>query len=105
LKVVRQLESQPPSSRIAQVLAFTYAALENREEALRWLAFEPPWFSLPWSLSWPEFDSLRDDPRFQDVVRRMNLEFSPGDVAPKPVPVVHPELPGAVGTDSSQTPL
>jgi serine/threonine-protein kinase len=92
--IVRVMEAQPQSRRSAQRLAITYAALGNRDEALRWLAIEPPWFSLPWSLHMPEFDAYRDDPRFQAVVRRMNLRFGPGDPHPVALPVEAPPLAG-----------
>jgi serine/threonine-protein kinase len=97
MRIVRVMEAQPSLPRSAQHLAFTYAALGNREEALRWLATEPPWWSMPWSLHVTEFDAYRDDPRFQAVARRMNLRFGPGDLAPTPLPAVAQELPALVG--------
>jgi serine/threonine-protein kinase len=77
-----------------------YAMLGNREEALRRFEHEPYGFATPWSWNGPAGDSLRDEPRFQEVFRRMNLRFEPGRRAPVPVPVVPPELPAV--TDSSQ---
>jgi TolB-like protein/tRNA A-37 threonylcarbamoyl transferase component Bud32 len=78
----------------AEGLFCLYAALGDREEALRWLEYEPPSFSLPWAWIYPQVDALRDDPRFLAVFRRMNLAFEPGRLAPVPLPVAHPELPG-----------
>jgi TolB-like protein/Flp pilus assembly protein TadD len=103
LRMARELEAQGPSPLEAERLSRLHATLGNREEALRWLEFEPPHFTLPWSFLAPEYDSLRGDPRFQAVVRRMNLEFEPGALAPVPLPVVPPELPRATGAGSSGT--
>jgi serine/threonine-protein kinase len=58
------------------LIAQIYAVLGDKEEAFRWLeaAFEHPrhhylsWISFP-----PAFKSLHDDPRFQDMLSRMNF--------------------------------
>jgi hypothetical protein len=70
--------------------------LGNRDEALRWLAYEPPHAWVAWQATsqTPEFDTYRDDPRYQTLMRRMNLRFGPGDRWPVPLPVVHPGLSG-----------
>ncbi|MCJ7629269.1 MAG: hypothetical protein MUO50_12895, partial [Longimicrobiales bacterium] len=104
LRITREIEAQPSSPRNALHLSFIYAALGNREESLRWLEYEPPLFSLPWAWWHPEVSALRDDPRFHAVFRRMNLAFEPGRLAPVPLPVVHPELPGATGLASLPSP-
>jgi len=46
-----------------------------REEALRWLekAYEEHNYTVLYLRTWPAWDSLRDDPRFQDLLRRMNF--------------------------------
>jgi TolB-like protein/DNA-binding winged helix-turn-helix (wHTH) protein/Tfp pilus assembly protein PilF len=58
-------------SRDAQV-ALWYAALNDREKAIasleRALEERDPW--LPMDLASPQFDTLRSDPRFQDLLRR-----------------------------------
>ena len=99
--ILRELEAQPPSPWNAYGLALIYAALENREEALRWLEYEPAQFALPWVIAFPEFSVYREDSRFQAVFRRMNLGFEEGVSAPVPLPVEHPGLPGATGALSS----
>jgi serine/threonine protein kinase len=58
-----------------QTLASGYAFLGEKDQVIETLAKaidESP--SNPiWANVWPEFDPLRDDPRFQDLLRRMNL--------------------------------
>ncbi len=53
-----------------------YVLVGEKESALEWMGQainerDPisPWFNIA-----PYFDPLRDDPRFQDLLRRMNLE-------------------------------
>jgi hypothetical protein len=55
--------------------AIVYGALGDKDKAFMWLekevaarASRPPLFSVN-----PVFDDLRDDPRFQDIVRRVSL--------------------------------
>ena len=57
-------------------IAEIYAILGEKDEAFRWLeaAFEPPHHSyVPWIKLFPGFKPLHDDPRFADLLRRMNL--------------------------------
>jgi TolB-like protein/DNA-binding winged helix-turn-helix (wHTH) protein/Tfp pilus assembly protein PilF len=56
--------------RIAQ----DYAALGERDKTFEWLEKAFPEHDPGMDrLKWPAFESLRDDPRFQDLLRRMNL--------------------------------
>ncbi len=57
-------------------IAQIYAVLGEKDEAFRWLeaAYGPhhhPY--LPWIMHPPAFKPLHDDPRFKDLLRRMNL--------------------------------
>jgi hypothetical protein len=57
-------------------IAEIYAVLGEKDQVFRWLetAFEPPQHSyVPWIKHFPGFKPLRDDPRFADLLRRMNL--------------------------------
>ena len=60
-------------------LTFLYAAVGDNDEAFKWLektyADKESWLAyLPTE---PLFDPLRDDPRFDDLVRRMNFPPAP----------------------------
>ena len=56
-------------------LAEIYTALGEKDEAFRWLeaAYEYPHPWTPWIGKNPFLEPLRDDPRFQDLLRRMNF--------------------------------
>ncbi len=55
--------------------AVVYAALEDPDEALRWLqrGFEEHSMEMSWLKVANVYDELRDEPRFQDLLRRMNF--------------------------------
>jgi len=57
-------------------IAFTYAFIGNKKLALEWLetAYEVHDPGLPYLLM-PIFDSLRDEPRFQEIAKKMNLPY------------------------------
>jgi len=61
--------------RNAWGVAEIYAALGEKDEALRWLeaAYEYRHNWIPWMGRNPNYEPLRDDPRFGDLLRRMNL--------------------------------
>ena len=65
-----------PTGISAHDLAILTAHRQNREETLKWLersvAVRHPWTT--WIDAEPEFDFVRDDPRFQEILRKMNLE-------------------------------
>jgi tetratricopeptide (TPR) repeat protein len=57
-------------------IALIYVALGEKDQVFRWLevAYGPPNHPyLPWIRSSPEFKPFRDDFRFSDLLRRMNL--------------------------------
>ena len=77
LDILDQLREQSQRVEVSPVLpAFIYARLDEKDRAFELLeqAFEErsPW--MPFLKSHRGFDPLRDDPRFQDLLRRMNLE-------------------------------
>ena len=56
-------------------LAALYAALSEKERALAWLeqGYTRRDYWLVEVRAWPWFDSLRSEPRFQDLLRRMHM--------------------------------
>jgi TolB-like protein/tetratricopeptide (TPR) repeat protein len=56
-------------------LAEIYATLGDKDGAFRWLeaAYEQRHSYIPWLNEFPAFEPLRDDPRFQDLLRRMKF--------------------------------
>jgi serine/threonine protein kinase len=73
-KIAAELIKQPMPME-TWGLAEIYTALGDKDEAFRWLeecaALRFTW--MPWITNEPPFKPLRSDPRFQDLVRRMNL--------------------------------
>ena len=55
-------------------ISFVYSFAGEKEQALKWLgrAYEMKDPNMPYLIT-PGFDILRDEPRFQDLLRRMNL--------------------------------
>jgi len=72
--LLAELDEQK-KQRNALFAAQTYAALGEKDRVFEWLetAYQErdPW--LPWLRLSPHFEGLRDDPRYQDLVRRMNF--------------------------------
>jgi len=57
-------------------IAAAYIALGDKERALEWLekAYSERDWGLPLIKTFPDFDDLRSDPRFSDLLKRMNLQ-------------------------------
>jgi TolB-like protein/Tfp pilus assembly protein PilF/tRNA A-37 threonylcarbamoyl transferase component Bud32 len=68
-------KAKPTGAWAGWFLAEIYAALGEKDEALRWLeaCYKERHSFLPWLEDNPAYAPLRSDPRFQDLVRRMNL--------------------------------
>ncbi|MEP6902380.1 MAG: tetratricopeptide repeat protein, partial [Actinomycetota bacterium] len=76
LETIEKLKAeQARYSFLAHTIAMIYAQLEDMDEALEWLekAFEERVSHLADLLIEPEFDNLRDDPRFNNLLRRIGL--------------------------------
>jgi TolB-like protein/Flp pilus assembly protein TadD len=75
-KVLQQLQQLSKTGYLnACWMAVIYAALEEREEAFRW--FEKAYHErspyMPFLKTWPRLENLHSDPRFQDLLRRLNF--------------------------------
>jgi len=59
----------------ADSIALIYAGLGEKDQAFTWLekAYDEHAFKMAWLKVEPEWDSLRSDPRFADLVRRVGL--------------------------------
>jgi len=60
------------------LFAVVYVGLGDKDQAFAWLekAYQDRSFWLIWLKVEPRFDSLRDDPRFQDLLRRVGVPQS-----------------------------
>jgi len=63
--------NEPPALELARI----YSQLGERDEAFKWLekAYEAKYGDLSWLKVSPEWDNIRDDPRFANLQRRMGL--------------------------------
>jgi tetratricopeptide (TPR) repeat protein len=70
LKQLSEQEYVPATS-----IALIYAGLGEKDQAFAWLdkGYEQRAFLMQWIKIEPRWDSLRTDPRFQDLMRRMGL--------------------------------
>jgi len=72
-KILAELEEEEATPWGAFSLAVLYTALGEKDEAFRWLAYEQPHTFVPWVRVLPLFEPLWADPRFKDLLQRMNL--------------------------------
>jgi TolB-like protein/Tfp pilus assembly protein PilF len=68
-------ELQRQEKRLAVPLAVIYLGLGEDDKVFEWLdkGYEERDFLIPWINAMPDFDRLRPDPRFQELMRRMGL--------------------------------
>ncbi|HSQ24162.1 MAG TPA: hypothetical protein VLN44_07125, partial [Pyrinomonadaceae bacterium] len=59
----------------APSIALIYAGLGEKDQALAWLdkGYTERAFQMQWIKMEPRWDSLRSDPRFQELMRRMGF--------------------------------
>jgi hypothetical protein len=62
-----------PNASLAAEISMIYAALGDRNQAINWLEKGYQERFNPGVLLRPGFDSLRSDPRFENVARRIGL--------------------------------
>jgi TolB-like protein/tetratricopeptide (TPR) repeat protein len=73
-KMLSELEQQEAKGRSLELYPI-YFALGEKERALAWMeeAYKKKSESLLYLRCWPEFDRMRADPRFADLVRRVGI--------------------------------
>lgn len=73
LERLRSLSKQGPVA--AHHFVLIYAGLGEKDQAFAWLekAYQQHSPMMAWLKVDPRFDSLRPDPRFQDLMRRVGL--------------------------------
>lgn len=76
LRVLAELKKREKTGYVpAGAFVLTYSGLADREQTLIWLeqAYKEQSFIMLFLKVHPIFDSLRDDPRFKDLLRRVGL--------------------------------
>ncbi len=60
------------------LIVLVYVGLGEKDQAMEWLekAYQNRSHDIVFSKVWPQFDPLRSDPRFQDLLRRMNFPLN-----------------------------
>jgi len=77
LQILKELEEKHARHEsVGQYLARVYAGLGEKDEAFAWLEkdFQQRSGQLPFITWWPNFETLRSDQRYGDLVRRMGLQ-------------------------------
>jgi TolB-like protein/Flp pilus assembly protein TadD len=72
-KILREIEARPISPFNAFSRVVVNAALGNKDEAFKWLAYEPHHGWIAWAAVLPWFKGLHGDPRFNEFVNKLNL--------------------------------
>ena len=72
IKILNEHRKQPEEKQELVLIAEIYAALGDKDQAIFWLEKSIPLRQprLQWLKVDPAFDKIRDDPRFQDLLRR-----------------------------------
>jgi serine/threonine protein kinase/Tfp pilus assembly protein PilF len=72
-EILAEWEKKEPSPSVAHALVVMNTALGNVDEAFRWLNYEPSHAWTPWVRVGPKYKPLHSDPRFNELLRKMNL--------------------------------
>ena len=75
-KILHELENSVPSSWNAMGLAVMYGALDRRDEAFRWISYEPHHIWIPWIAVMAMWKPLYVDPRHGEFVKGLKLPKS-----------------------------
>ncbi len=72
-EILRDLKSDTITPRIAFGLAMIHTTLGEVDDAFQWLNHQPPDTWVPWVRTWPDFETLRQDDRFDVFLEEKNL--------------------------------
>lgn len=72
-QVLNELLSSEITSWKAMGIAVIYGALGKKDEAWKWIAYEPAHAWIPWIAAMPMWKPLYDDSRFDDFVEGLNI--------------------------------
>jgi tetratricopeptide (TPR) repeat protein len=77
-KILNELKQKSTSNNLSYQIAEIYIALGRQDQAFQWLekAYEDRSEWLTWIAIEPKLDPIRGDPRFHELLRRMNLPSS-----------------------------
>ena len=74
--VLKQLQAIPPAGVPPSAIGSVYLGLGNRDRVFEWLeqAYAGRWSDVAWIKADPVFDTIRDDPRFVALLKRLKLD-------------------------------
>jgi TolB-like protein/Flp pilus assembly protein TadD len=72
-KILNEIEKREVTPINAYNLATIFAALGRKDEAFKWLNYEPHHGFVAWAAVNKNFESLHGDPRWNDFLNRLNL--------------------------------
>ena len=72
-KILHEIEKKEVIPIVALNRAKIYAALGRKDEAFKWLNYEPHHGWAAWVVKSHEFDKFHDDPRWDDFLKKLNL--------------------------------
>jgi tetratricopeptide (TPR) repeat protein len=72
-KILAEWEKKEPAPSVALALAVLNTALGNKDEAFRWLNYDHNHAWFPWIRVGGHWEPLHGDPRFDELLRKMNL--------------------------------
>jgi serine/threonine protein kinase len=75
-EILNEGKKRAKKEYISGYIALLYAGLGEKEQAFEWLerAYNEHDVFLVWLKMWTQFDSLRDESRFRELLKKMNLE-------------------------------
>jgi len=77
LLIIAELIARAAHEYIDETLiVYIFLALGEKDQAFAWMekGYQSRAGELPWMIMEPKFDSVRSDPRFDELVQRMGLK-------------------------------